>query len=470
MTGLGTAPDDVLRLIGDALTDELPALSMLSRSTRRLHCLLARAMAESEQSAVSLLKARLGELLHPPPSARFPECPLHSAPVLDCAWLRLTPLECALIARFLSRHTIGTPSLREGTPCAHCTPKRTGTPAPGLDTLRVAALRIPVRKLLLGAVAHLDLQHEQVAREDIAVLSVLLSSGGGSRLRSFGLQGAEYGDEVVRRLALPLHAGALSQLSLLWLSHLCLTDCGVGALARALEAGTPVLHHLTLSDNHISSCGLDALGRCFSEGLRRLRELSLSGNQLTRLDGLATALSRGGSLEWLELQHNGIDDAGVGPLASLLRSGEPRGLAVLVLEANTIGDEGACGLLDALLLGATPPPALELLDLSSNRLGDATALHLTAQLSREGSPQPSSRHTAADGMGKCGTSSGLGARGADGPAVCIELGSNAISDDVRAALQSAADGDAMGASGLLVEACATRSCCDARAPRFQILV
>ncbi|KAL1522219.1 hypothetical protein AB1Y20_021856 [Prymnesium parvum] len=314
-------PGDVLQLIGAHLP--LPSLVAAARCSTRLHAaLLLPLLTDKLRSEAELLLPRL---------TRCPPAPL-ATELLDVSSLHLSTFHAAVLAHLLCTYKPHPINCRTPPPLLpHCR----------VEVVRIAEAHLPVGRMMRGAALDpLKYDSHRLQLQDVAFLCGMFAHGAGRRFR---------------------------------LASSCITDGAVATLARSLEAGTPHLRHLTLADNLITSAGSDALARHYPRGLRRLRELSLGCNAIQSLDGLADAFACGGAaLEWLELQHNQIDDDGAKALSRALSGGHLSQLAVLVLEDNVIDAAGVRALVDVATRHFT---RLQLLDLEHNRRSDETVVY-----------------------------------------------------------------------------------------------
>ncbi|CAJ1368041.1 unnamed protein product [Effrenium voratum] len=182
--------------------------------------------------------------------------------------------------------------------------------------------------------------------------------------------------------------------------HACETrigDLGAERVAMALAANTST-QTLRLNDNDIGDAGVGLLAEALREN-RCLATLSLNRNRIGALGAAQLSQTLASSaLTQLDLSQNGLGDEGVVHLAEGLSN--PRGLLVLELQVNRVGDAGAQALAAVLpqtrlrqlhlrdnqisgpgamaLAEALPRSKLELLDLCFNRLGAGAAALVSA--------------------------------------------------------------------------------------------
>ena len=146
------------------------------------------------------------------------------------------------------------------------------------------------------------------------------------------------------------------------LRQLCLIGNGFGdarvqALCEGLGPGTAPLPRLGLGDNNIGPAGAEALAAAFRRGaLSKLEWLDLTDNPIGSqgMAALATPLRNMPTLESLFLCNCEIGDEGVASLVANLGKDDFKKLEDLDIEHNGITDAGMAKLLSAVNSGGVP--------------------------------------------------------------------------------------------------------------------
>lgn len=150
-----------------------------------------------------------------------------------------------------------------------------------------------------------------------------------------------------------------SPLATLHLCHTSVGDAAGAAIARALGGGS-LLQVLHLADAGLAAESASAFSAALASGRCRLSELWLGGNALTA-DGaarLAASLVHCTSLEKLWLDGTQLDDAACPHLAMAITA-EGSNLSEIWLGANSVSDDGAALLRDAIQTPVAPDGAAE---------------------------------------------------------------------------------------------------------------
>ncbi|XP_055001613.1 protein NLRC5 [Sorex araneus] len=167
--------------------------------------------------------------------------------------------------------------------------------------------------------------------------------------------------------------GTCSRLRQLSLSQVTLCEAGCQLLGRLLPPSG--LRSFRLTSSCVSSQGLAALASALSR-CGRLEELDMSGSRFSGGDtqALLGALEAKGQLRRLDLSRLPLSNSALAVLLQALS--HMTLLQSLRLDGGGLGDSGCCPL--ATVLRAAP--GLEELGLSRNKIGDAGAQHLAALL------------------------------------------------------------------------------------------
>jgi hypothetical protein len=224
-----------------------------------------------------------------------------------------------------------------------------------------------------------------------------------------------------------------------------LRSAGAKLLATTLsEARPPALETLYLGCNHIEADGVEALADALAD--HAVRALWLKRNPLGvgGARALAELLRVQPGLEVLDVTNARLGDAGAEQLAAglLAQVGMARGLQVLMLGSNGIGERGCEALAEAIAVH----PHLRELVLAVSPLGDAGAQVLARGLAR--SRRLTSLDLASCGIGLAGVTALLDALGPASGLVTLDLGSTPASRVLGAddnALDDARGGALLGA-------------------------
>lgn len=215
------------------------------------------------------------------------------------------------------------------------------------DVIGLVETFVPLKSL--WALARLDQRCGSVVQPRLQALAALRLAPFYMTRRmilhtSLHLQCRNLRAEGAQTLAAIIAGGHMAHLLGLFLEGAWTSDSGAQTLAPALRH-LPRLVHLDLEGNGIGEAGVAALARATADG----------------------ALSR---LRVLDLQNNRIGDGGVRALAAAVAGGAFATLQVLHLGGNKIGDAGA----EALATACARPDALPRLvdlQLDHNKIGDA---------------------------------------------------------------------------------------------------
>jgi Ran GTPase-activating protein (RanGAP) involved in mRNA processing and transport len=199
----------------------------------------------------------------------------------------------------------------------------------------------------------------------------------GAKLHRLELAFADVGDASIAVLAPGVAACGLRELCLRGNS---LTAVGATVLARAMADPKCRLEHLVLGSNNIGDAGATALAALL-RGNITLSALDVSGNGITAPGAvcLAAGLTRNRTLTHLNLDFNAIGPTGAAALAAALPHS---GLVSLELEWNGVKDAGATTM--AFALHATPASTLRHLGLASNGIRAGGAILLAGALRGSG--------------------------------------------------------------------------------------
>ena len=200
---------------------------------------------------------------------------------------------------------------------------------------------------------------------------------GGARLHRLELAFADIGDASIAVLAPGVAACGLRELCLRGNS---LTAVGATVLARAMADPKCRLERLVLGSNNIGDAGATALAALLRDNTT-LSALDLSGNGITAPGAvcLAASLTRNRTLTHINLDFNAVAPTGAAALAAALPHS---GLVSLDLEWNGIKDAGATTM--AFALHATPASTLHHLGLASNGIRAGGAILLAGALRGSG--------------------------------------------------------------------------------------
>ncbi|XP_062405513.1 NACHT, LRR and PYD domains-containing protein 3-like [Sardina pilchardus] len=161
-----------------------------------------------------------------------------------------------------------------------------------------------------------------------------------------------------------------------WLGSSKLTEESCSTLASVLSSGSS-LRHLDLSDNRLRDTGVTLLSAALRNPLCKLETLELRYCKLTEksCSSLASALSSGSGLRELDLSVNNLLDSGVTLISAALRNPLCK-LETLELRDCNLTEKSCSSLASVLSSGSS----LRWLNLSANRLRDSGVSILSASL------------------------------------------------------------------------------------------
>ena len=207
--------------------------------------------------------------------------------------------------------------------------------------------------------------------ESLTLLGSTLA--GGAKLHRLECAFADIGDAAIAVLAPGVSACGLRELCLRGNS---LTSVGATALAQAMAGSSCRIERLVLGSNAIGDGGATALAALLRENTT-VTALDVSGNGITAPGAvcLAASLTRNSTLAHLNLDFNAVGPTGAAALAAALPHS---GLVSLELEWNGIKDAGATTM--AFALHAAPASRLRHLGLASNGIRAGGAILLAGAL------------------------------------------------------------------------------------------